>query len=56
MIFADLSALQKQTAAVVPDHHRKCPVQVATPMRLELLGNAEFTILMIDEHDIFLQH
>jgi hypothetical protein len=31
-------------------------VQIATPMRLEFFPDADFAILMIDEHDLFLKH
>jgi hypothetical protein len=56
MIFADLTSLQQQPSGLVPDQNRKRAMQITAPMRFEFLRDPDFTILAIDENDIFLKH
>jgi hypothetical protein len=56
MIFLDLAPLQKQPPLTVPNHDRERTVKIATPVRLEFFPDADFAILMIDEHDLFVKH
>lgn len=56
VIFIGRSLLEQHAPRAIPDEDRKCAMQSACPVRIELLGNANLSVGRIDQNNELVFH